>query len=220
LPAKRRGAIFQTENQMSHFDHDARVIAREARESVDVFFWIAVFVILTIRQPFHTMRVQMADVRAKGAESRYLFGWKRQAFRFLAEHKAELQGAAIACHAGKLSLDSLIQEYLRIPGLGIVKASFLAQMTVEDGACLDTHNLRSLGLSESAFKTPKTLKPETIAQRISAYNAVWRNIGDSAHWWNSWCDMVATLYPARYGNGAEVSGLHRLPLEVVSRSVI
>ncbi|XAI96027.1 hypothetical protein [Microcystis phage Mwe-JY26] len=199
---------------MCHFSLDARHIARASRESVDVFFWVAVFVILTIRQPFYLMPAQMADVKANGAASRFLFGWKRQAFRALAERKAELQAAAIATHEGRMSLDSLILLYLSIPGLGIVKASFLAQMTAADGACLDTHNLRALGLDESAFKTPKTLKVETIAQRIIAYNAVWRAIGDSAHWWNGWCDFVATLYPDRYKDGAAVSRLHRLPLEV------
>jgi hypothetical protein len=197
---------------MSHFDRDARTLVASAQTSADSFFWIAIFVILTIRQSFFTMPMQMRDVRKHGAESRFLFGWKRAAFRFLAEHKGRLQGKARECAAGNLPLDSLILDYLAIPGLGIVKASFLAQMTVGQGACLDSHNLKALGLDIDAFKTPKRLKVNTIARRITAYRAIWEAEGDSAAWWDRWCDHVATLYPKRFKDGAEVSALHLLPL--------
>ncbi len=85
-------------------------------------------------------------------------------------------------------------------------------MTVCQGACLDSHNLKALGLDVNTFKTPKSLTVKTIALRITVYNATWQAIGDSAHWWNGWCDFIATLYPKRFANGAAVSALHRLPL--------
>jgi hypothetical protein len=199
---------------MDHVTRDAREISRACLDSEETFFWAGVFVVLTIRQPFYGVAHQMRDVRKNGAASRYLFGWKRDAFRYLAQHKASLQSSAKAFQAGQISLDSLILAYLAIPGMGIVKASFFAQLTVCDGACLDSHNLKALGLNAAAFKTPKTLTVGTIAKRIAAYNAVWRSVGDSAHWWDGWCNWVALLYPKRFQDGAAVSALHRLPLEV------
>lgn len=197
---------------MSHFENDARWIASKVQESPDNLVSTAVLVLLTIRQPFYGISAQVTDVRTKGATSSYLFGMKRDGYRYAVENKASLHNAVKDRVAGKITLDALILRFLEIPGLGIVKASFLAQMAVCEGACLDTHNLLALGLHAQTFKTPKTLQVATIARKIAAYNAVWRAIGDSAHWWNGWCDFVATLYPARFTDGAAVSAFHRLAI--------
>lgn len=203
---------------MSYFAKDCIDIANAARVDLDVFKNVGSLVLASIRQPFIVMPLQMADIWEKGRESKFLFGHKRAGFDFIAQHAKRLQKAACIAYEND-DLDSYILTLLECPNLGIVKASFFAQMTVANGACLDMHNLQRLGLSETAFRFPKGLKLDSVHKRIRSYNTVWRNEGDSAFWWNSWCDHVAAqqlskrdAWKADYGSGAAVSRLHRLAL--------
>jgi hypothetical protein len=155
---------------------------------------------------------------AHGANSRFAWGNKKAGVEYVLTHRRELHAYAECFHAGNMEFNELILKYLQIPGLGIVKAEFLAQLTVGEGACLDVHNLRMLGLSESAFKTPKTLRVESIQKRISAYNAVWRAVNpQSSYWWNEWCDAYAsrpqTKSPVKYQSGSDVSAAHLCAIE-------
>jgi hypothetical protein len=196
---------------MSYFKNDCLAISESALDSVDVFKNVGTLVLLSIRQPFVTMPAQMQDVWEKGRESRFLFGHKRAGFDFINHHATRLQRLAIKCKA-ESDLDSFILALLECPNLGIVKASFFAQMTLADGACLDSHNLKRLGLNEAHFRFPKSLKIDSVHKRIRTYNAVWRNEGDSAYWWDTWCDHVAAQTRNKFESGKQVSSYHRLAL--------
>lgn len=201
------------------FRTDCLWIAEQAQKSPDALPGIASLVLLSIRQPFVYMPRQIEDVAEWSYSSPYMFGWKKHGLLYVRENKRDLHRSAVACADGRKSLDDLILDYLAIPGLGIVKASFLAQMTVGDGACLDTLNLRTLGLSETAFRMSKTLTVKTVRRRIAAYNACWRSVGDSAYWWDSWCEIVASRSHNVLGrslqgfdSAAAVSAQHRLAI--------
>lgn len=202
------------------FTTDCLWINSKAQESPDTLPGIAALVLLSIQMPFYRIPVMLQDVRENDYAAKSLWGWKSAGLHYVRANKRALHASALAFVRGDKSLDDLILDYLAIPGLGIVKASFLAQLTVGDGACLDTLNLRTLGLAETAFKTPKTLQVKTVRQRIHAYNAVWRASGDSAHWWDSWCDLVALrqgnilgrAIGSAGGNAHAVSRLHRLAI--------
>jgi len=199
---------------MSYFTKDCQTIAESALRDLDTFKNVGALVLLSIRQPFFVMPQQMRDVWENGRESRFLFGHKRAGFDFIQSHATRLQGLArIAKDSG--DLDSYVLALLECPNLGIVKASFFAQMTVADGACLDSHNLKRLGLAETFFRLPKSLKLESVHKRIRAYNAVWRTEGDSAYWWNTWCDHVAAQTRNGFESGAQVSQFHRLALREI-----
>lgn len=202
------------------FTQDCIWINEHAQKSPDTIPGIVAFVSLTIQMPFYRIGAMVDDVRQNDYAAKSLWGWKSASLHYARANKRELHAASMAYVAGRKSLDDLILDYLAIPGLGIVKASFLAQLTVGDGACLDTLNLRTLGLTESHFKTPKTLQVKTIRAKIHTYNTVWRASGDSAHWWDSWCDLVAQRSHnvlgrklGSSGNGAHgVSRLHRIAI--------
>ena len=214
----------------SHFARDCMWIVEQlAQRGPDALPGIAALVLLSIQQPFSQMPRQMASVAKEGIASPYLFGSKAEGLAYVQEHKRHLFRVVQACRAGKLSLEGLITEFLAIPGLGIAKTSFLAQMSVGDGACLDVLNLRRLGLNESAFKIGKGLGAPFVARRIQAYNAVWQSQGDSAYWWDTWCDGLAARQTidtgrkrkdgttimrriAGFADGAEVSALHRIAI--------
>jgi len=171
--------------------------------------------LLSIRQPFYLVPTQFASVQRMGAESQYLFGWKKEGFRTLAREAEGFRLAALAYKAAPSgeALDALVQRFMTVPGLGIVKASFLAQLVIGEGACLDSHNLERLGLRAEFFKTPKTLKAATIAEKIKTYRLTWSERGDSAYWWDSWCELIAAKYPKHFSDGAAVSALHTLALQ-------
>jgi hypothetical protein len=204
----------------THFARDCLWIVNEVQNGKpESMVGVAALVMLSIQQPFYMMPRQIEGVARDGVTSPYLFGAKRNGLACVMRNRRELHRSALRYADGAIDLDTLILDYLAVPCLGIVKASFLAQMTVGDGACLDTLNLRTLGLAESAFRLPKTLTAATVRKRIAAYNAVWRSVGDSAHWWDSWCDLVASRsHNARgaliqgFDDTAHVSRTHRLAI--------
>jgi hypothetical protein len=196
---------------MSYFQMHCVPLSEAARQSDSVTLDVFTLVLLSIQQPWYGMPRQFADVRAKGDESVYLFGHKRAGYQYVSAHVAELRDAAKRAHDTG-DLDSLILRYLDVPSLGLAKASFAAQMTMADGACLDVHNLRRLGLGPSAMRLSKKLKPDSIARKVQEYNEAWRKVGDSAHWWDSWCDALVFNSYNKFENGFEVSAMHTLPL--------
>jgi hypothetical protein len=198
--------------RQTYFSRDCLPIVAAAQDSPDALPSIAALVLCSIRQPFFLMHVQMADIAKNGTNARCLFGWKRTGLQYVVDHRADLHGAARRAYGKPEELDNLILRYLDIPGLGIVKASFLAQMTIGDGACMDSHNLGRLSFDTAYFKTPKILKESSIRKLITAYNATWRANGDSAYWWDSWCDHMAENSAKWFRDGAHVSHMHRLAI--------
>jgi hypothetical protein len=199
---------------MSYFETDCRDISASALSSPDGFARVATFVLLTIQQQLLSVPHAMADVDAKGRASAFLFGSKRAGYIYVHENKVALHAAALSYKRGAIPFESLLLQFISIPGLGLVKASFLAQCSVMHGACIDTHNLTRLGLPETAFRLPKGLKIANVLARIATYQAICDASGDSAYWWDSWCDYLAQRkqYVDRGMSGADVSALHRVAI--------
>lgn len=198
---------------MSLFQNDCIPVATEARHNDRVFIDTATMVLLSIQQPWQGVPAQFAHVRQHGRDSVYLFGAKRNGFDYVTEFATDLRIAAQIAY-DKADLDGLVMRYLDIPGLGLVKASFLAQLTIADGACIDLHNARRLGLTPNDLKLPKALSAKSKLARLSAYNATWREHGTSEYWWNTWCEnMVGTTYNKRLATAEQASAIHRLPIE-------
>lgn len=189
---------------MTYFDRDAKFIGHAARQDQWVFLRTILMVLLSIRQPWLRVPIQFEDVMIHGSGSDALFGFKRTGYNYALANMKELHGAVKNYDD---DLDNLLLQFLQIPGLGLAKASFLAQLTVNDGACLDTHNLRRMGKEDSFIRLDKNAK--NVKERIVAYNAAWREYGDSAYWWDSWCDFMAAKY---HTTGEEISAMHRLPV--------
>ena len=172
------------------YDRDMPLMSAHALASPSGLVEIIAFVLCTIQQPLQSVARQMADIRANGVDSKYLFGSKREGYRYAVEHAAVLH-AAIVKAVEVNDVVGAVDVLTNVPSLGVVKASFVAQICGLEVACLDTHNLRRLGLSESAFKMPKGLKHSTRLAKIAAYVAICADTGGARHWWNSWCEFVA-----------------------------
>lgn len=172
---------------------------------------LIVFVLLTIQQPFHRMAEQFEDVRTKGASSRYLFGGKRAGYEYAHDHAAVIF-AAVTKAVEVRDTVGCIDVLTNVPGLGIVKAAFVAQCIGLGVACLDTHNLRRLGLPETALRFPKKLLPASRRGRIERYVALCKDTGGASYWWNSWCKFVAGRRNSPLKTAKDVSAFHVLAL--------
>lgn len=172
------------------YDRDMPKMREHALASPDGLADVIGFVLCTIQQPLQSVGNQMRDLRANGADSKYLFGSKRAGYAYALEHKHVLHAAIIkACEVNDAI--GAVDVLSNIPGLGIVKAAFVAQICGLEASCLDGHNLKRLGLGEDAFKLAKTVKHETKLAKIKHYLELCSQTGGARHWWNTWCEFVA-----------------------------
>jgi hypothetical protein len=176
------------------YSRDMPLMRDHALSSPEGLTDIVAFVLCTIRQPLQSVKRQMTDIRAHGAEAASLFGSKRDGYRYALEHAPVLHAAIVAAVASDDTIGA-IDVLSNIPGLGIVKAAFVAQICGLEVACLDGHNLARLGLGEAAFKLAKSVKPETKRRKIADYVKACRDaspiVDFARYWWDSWCEYVA-----------------------------
>lgn len=182
-------------------------IARYALTSPVNLGNVVTFALLSIRQPFYSLTTAVKDVRRNGRNSAYLWGWKQGGYDFVQGPRwagifDRLQ-ATVATRAVVPAVDILANE---VPGLGIVKGSFVAQMLGLDTACFDTRNMQELGISPRSFREIKPgTKEATRHKRIAAYVQFAQETGGAEHWWDHWCTGIA---PGIGMTADAVSALH------------
>ncbi len=190
------------------YDRDMPLMRAHALASPAGLVDVVSFVLCTIQQPLQSVKRQMADIKANGGEAGALFGSKRNGYRYAVEHAAVLHAAIVKAVEVSDTIGA-VDVFSNIPGLGIVKAGFIAQICGLEVACLDGHNLKRLGLGEAAFKLAKSVKPETKRRKIADYVRICGETGGARHWWDSWCDYVAGNKANRsLATGDAVSAYH------------
>ncbi len=165
------------------------------------------FVLATIQQQLETVPDIMADFETAGADSRFAFGSKKAGLQWLEAHASETYWDALAVADNDVEL---LKVFLRVPGLGLVKAGFAAQLFAGRVGCLDVHNIRLYNVREQVLRVNKNAKPETIHRRASEYAETCLRLGGPVSLWAHWCEYKAEVSPA--GNwpegGESVSMLH------------
>lgn len=190
------------------YDRDMPLIAAHGLSNADGLVDVITFVLCTIQQPLQSVANQMDDIRIHGDRSKYLFGSKRDGYRYACEHKHVLF-AAVTEAMRQRDVVGAVDVLSLIPGLGIVKASFVAQCLGFEASCLDTHNLRRLGLPEGSFKLGKGVKPDTKRRKIADYLAACATHGSPSYWWDTWCEFVAgSKFNKRLPTADAVSAFH------------
>lgn len=193
------------------YDRDATAIARHALASPKGLHDVITFTLCTIQQPLQNVHAQRMDIASVGAESRFLFSSKRKGYTWSEEHSAYLWRVMHDILKRPDNAErkaDLIQHFMQVSGLGMVKAAFVVQMIGGGTACLDTHNLKALGMSEAAVKIAKGLKPETARAKVLAYVKLCDETGGAAYWWDRWCNYVAGRRGSPLKTGDEVSAYH------------
>ncbi len=165
----------------------------------------ALFVLATIQQKLEMVGAIVADYETSGAGSRSAFGFKGRGIDYVDAEYETLYRDAMRARGNP---QKLLLIFLRVPGLGVVKAGFLAQIFDNQVGCIDMHNVTLYGVPASALRYDKELKPKTKRAKRAQYVALCNGLGGSAVLWSSWCDYVAKLRPANWSDGAEVSRYH------------
>ena len=173
------------------YNRDCKKIAKFAMKNPDNFFWLIVFVLCTIQASLQSTVPQIQDIKKNGRRAKF-FNWemKRIGHDYAYDNRHNLFLTVKACVKANDAVGA-IDALTSVNGLGIVKAAFVVQMCGLDVACLDSHNLSRLGLSQSHFKLSKTVSHATKRKKIAEYVEYTRKTGGSQYWWDSWCAYVA-----------------------------
>jgi hypothetical protein len=192
------------------YNPDAYQIADFAAESPINTFRVGLFVISTINQHFERVPYLLADYGQYGAYSRHYMGWQHAAIADLAFRQGELHTQVLSWRdKGKRSRHKALRTMVEYSGFGIVKASFFIQLVLPDCGigCLDRHNLRLYGLSETAFSSiPQSTSG--LTHKINTYLALCDRLGGSESLWDKWCSYVSALRPHVFETADSVSKLH------------
>tara|TARA_Y100000361_G_scaffold95397_1_gene85342 strand:- start:281 stop:883 length:603 start_codon:yes stop_codon:yes gene_type:complete len=189
----------------------AKAIQDYAKESSDNLVDVITMVVLSIQQPWRSVGDQMADVKQHGIDSKFLWGNKRKAYSYITKRKAFIHNQYLAVINSSKSDNekaySLMNIFLRVDGLGMVKAGFVCQLSAGLVGCIDLHNIRLYGIDEKVLKLPKSLKSKDKRdEKINKYISICHNIG-TEKLWDTWCDYLSTKSP-KWSDGFEVSKVH------------
>ena len=193
------------------YKRDVKAIIEICEEKQSVLP-VVLFVLTTIQAGLSTCKNQIKDTNTEGTQSRFMWGKKSDGLAYTKQNDAWLWGKInhIKESMGTDSVEACvaaIELFLPVPNLGMVKAAFAAQCLGFNVACIDSHNLKRLGMNENQVKLGK-VKPETRTKKITAYVEMTQEQG-SEYWWNSWCDYVAGNQANRQlDNGDVVSRYH------------
>jgi hypothetical protein len=199
---------------VSMFAEDQPRIATWAYKSASNMADVLTFVLLTIQQPIASVPAAMADVRKHRGASKYLWGMKGIGFRHVQDNATSIYDAALdyGSHADRdRRADELLALFAMLPGFGLVKGGFAAQLLFGEVGCIDTHNVARFGIRRAAWFRADKYKSVSLKTRI-AYRRTYLNFtirqGGAAALWDGWCNYVAEKYPSIYESGNYVSKLH------------
>ncbi len=177
-------------------------------------------VVMTIKMPHWMWPKMMEDYRQNGGMSQYLFGFKRETYKYLHRHSAELYDDLMRLwRTPKKELGGTVQSkdgemmmrLLDVPGLGLAKAGFVMQMMFGRVGCMDVHNVRRLYKVNVADVTfSKSAKLETKKKKVMNYVSLFTGARTTEKIWDSWCEQVMwnQCNRGRFSSADEVSRLH------------
>ena len=189
----------------------AKNIQEYSRQSPENLNAVVLMVVLSIQQNWISVGDQLADVKKNGADSRFLWGNKAKAYKYMESRKHFLFSQYLAVLNSKKTdaekAHSLMKIFLNIPGLGLVKAGFCCQLTAGLVGCIDLHNIRLYGIDESHLKVSMKVKnKEIIKNKITNYVNICHAIG-TEKLWDNWCNYLSTKNK-RWRDGYHVSKVH------------
>lgn len=177
------------------YQRDCTIITQHAMSTPDGLYDSIEFCLCTINMPLSRVIQQRVSIKAEGVQSKWVSRTKALGIEYAKANAQRLHEEinAIAELHGKDTIDGaqeVVDLFVSIPSIGMVKAGFIAQMCGFEVACLDRHNIRMLGLPETALLLNKKVKPELRRSKIRNYVKLCRRQG-SEYWWNTWCNYVA-----------------------------
>lgn len=160
----------------------------------DKFLKVAAMVLCSIRMQWGGVGSQLEGIEEFGSEAACLWGWKREGYRYVRDFRYELYNEVRKYRRGDTYLNDLMREFLKIPGLGLVKAGFLCQLTTGHSGCLDMHNIARFGLEPAIWEIRRRVDPaeqvREVDDKIALYLDLIDRCGGSESLWNEWCEHL------------------------------
>ena len=199
----------------------ATAIQQYAQRSADNLEHVGQFVAFTIHTHLdlsvqRTLDFRNGDYNVIDNETLYSTRW---VISWLGAHKEtlhwHLQDIYNSDHSDTDKANYMLSYIAgEVPGLDLIKAGFLIQLSYGLSGCLDTHNLSRFKLNKSTFDRLKRLKTIKARKRkVSNYNATCERFGGTSGLWDNWCEYLADKY-VKYANAHEVSRLHCVALNL------
>ena len=186
------------------------LIAQFAAEKPANLFRVGLFVQATINQHLEMVPGIIESFDRYNFRTPYLMGWQKRSITTLLDEQERLHAALLQWKKrGKGAAHHAIRDIVELPGFGIVKGAFFAQLVLPytQVGCLDRHNLRLAGLSERAFSHIPA-SAEGLTRKINMYLALCTELGGGETLWNRWCRHIAQLRPTVFADAQAVSQLH------------
>lgn len=187
------------------YSRDIVLCNEYSRGNPEAFKRAALFVLATVQQQLETVPVALTDICELGTGSRFAWGNKGKGVDYLESNYRELYSDALARKNDPVILMDL---FLQIPGMALVKAGFLCQIFAGSVGCIDTHNIKLYDIPVSALRYRYENSAECNAAKVRRYVELCSGLGGAHALWSRWCDYVAGLRPFNWTDGAEVSQFH------------
>lgn len=177
------------------YQRDVALIKDHALRSAGGLYDVIEFVIGTINMPLSRVHLQRESFAKDGLNSKWLSQVKASSLAYARCNAADLHSKVLRIldKHDEASLEAAHQATLMftdMPGIGMVKAGFIAQMLGMNVACLDRHNITMFGLNENALKLDKSARHDLKVKKVREYVKLCRRKG-SEFYWNAWCEFVA-----------------------------
>ena len=191
------------------YKRDCIAINNHAQSHAQGLLDVMAFTFCTIQTPLKRCHAQMQDIRANGEAAAALWGAKRDGYKYAVANLQHLH-ADMLMHLDNGNAVGAMLTMLNVPCLGLVKAGFVCQMFGFDVSCLDTHNLKALGLDVKDVKLDAKLSLDKRINKVQSYIKLTRESGGAEYWWNVWCNFVAAKGGLNKGldSGDIVSAYH------------
>ncbi len=186
------------------YSNDIEKCNRYAQVSAENLNRCAIFVLATIQQQLETVPVAMNSILEQGITSKFAWSYKAAGVSYLATHHNQLYIDAMQWRDDPVRL---LEIFLAIPGMALVKAGFLCQIFAGQVGCIDLHNVKMYDVSRADVRY-EPARPETLRRKRERYVALCDGLGGAHVLWSAWCDHVAKIRPANWENGAAVSQFH------------
>ena len=169
---------------------------------------------MTIQQNTENLDTIMTEYKTSGINIP-VFNWskKKNAVKHFESNKLHYYNSMMTILRSKKGNipDRILKLFLEVDGLGLPKASFLAQLATghKAFACLDSNNLIWYNLDPKVTTYNKKLKCELAkSEKRRQYFECVKSLGGGEKLWNDWCIGVANK-SKKFKSGVQVSMKHR-----------
>jgi hypothetical protein len=165
------------------------------------------FTLATIQQAFHTVPAALDEWDDLGSNAPTMWGWKPKGCKFIEKNATSMAALLTTCKR-EGDVIGAIDLLMMVPGLGTVKASFVAQILGFEVGCIDGHNATMYKINVNSFKCNPKHTAKTKLAKITAYVALCEALGGAEHLWDTWCELIAIKQRKHFNSAEHVSELH------------